>query len=77
VGYSAAYAVAEDNLRLGNTVIGDSVSRQSHRTGSWISPLRWDVLGNPKDQNDPANSATLFFTFWRATRQSKPFEKPF
>ena len=35
VGYRAAYAVAEDNLRLGRTVIGDSVNPWMLTRNAW------------------------------------------
>jgi predicted kinase len=35
VGYRAAYAVAEDNLRLGRTVIGDSVNAWTLTRDAW------------------------------------------
>jgi predicted kinase len=35
VGYRAAYAVAEDNLRLGRTVIGDSVNGWMLTRNAW------------------------------------------
>jgi predicted kinase len=34
-GYRAAYAVAEDNLRLGRTVIGDSVNPWMQTRSAW------------------------------------------
>jgi predicted kinase len=34
-GYRAAYAVAEDNLRLGRTVIGDSVNPWMLTRNAW------------------------------------------
>jgi predicted kinase len=34
-GYRAAYAVAEDNLRLGRTVIGDSVNSWMLTRNAW------------------------------------------
>ena len=35
IGYRAAYAVAEDNLRLGRTVIGDSVNPWMLTRNAW------------------------------------------
>jgi len=35
LGYRAAYAVAEDNLRLGRTVIGDSVNPWMLTRNAW------------------------------------------
>jgi len=35
VGYRAAYAIAEDNLRLGRTVIGDSVNPWMLTRNAW------------------------------------------
>ena len=34
-GYRAAYAIAEDNLRLGRTVIGDSVNPMKLTRDAW------------------------------------------
>jgi predicted kinase len=36
VGYRIAYAIAEDNLRLGRTVISDSVNPIQLTRGAWI-----------------------------------------
>src|SRR5262249_1603699 len=36
-GYRVAYALAEDNLRLGHTVIGDSVNPVQTTRGAWRS----------------------------------------
>jgi len=36
-GYRVAYAVAEDNLRLGHTVIADSVNPVQITRGAWLS----------------------------------------
>ena len=39
-GYRAAYAVAEDNLRLGRTVIADSVNPISLTRDAWLDVAR-------------------------------------
>jgi len=36
-GYRAAYAVAEDNLRLGHTVVADSVNPLSVTRDAWVA----------------------------------------
>lgn len=39
-GYRVAYAVAEDNLRLGHTVIGDSANSLPVTRNAWRSAAR-------------------------------------
>ena len=39
-GYLAAYAVAEDNLRLGHTVIADSVNPWPETRDAWLAVAR-------------------------------------
>ncbi|CAI0711070.1 Chromatin associated protein KTI12 [Serratia quinivorans] len=64
-GYFAAYGVAEDNLRLGHTVIADSVNPLPVTREDWHSValragtawiLKWSVLTalNTADESKPA-----------------------